>query len=140
MIVVRSCKPADIIARYRRGTTSSVRAPSRAPLKPSEPVMPTKFRKASIKSRRRTLALAGLGLIVETITSQPRGNPAAMTNVATMLRFAVAPLMASRGGLPLTGVPANDADPAVSGGADRTAWNCGRTHGAENERPNLARM
>jgi hypothetical protein len=92
--------------------------------------MPIPFRKASIRSRRRTLGLAGLGLIVETIASHPRVDVTAMVNVATMSRLAVAPVMASLGGLSWTAGPRSD-DPvgiAPAAGPARMAWLCGRKH------------
>ena len=46
--------------------------------------MSIQIRKTSIKSRKRTLGLAGIGLIVETIVSHPRVDVTAMVNVATV--------------------------------------------------------
>ena len=92
--------------------------------------MPNRFRKTSIKSRKRTLALAGLGLIVETIVSHPRVDVAAMVNVATLSRFA-APLMASFGGVAWTAQTGDNAAAAVAG-PDRVASFCRRTHHADS--------
>ncbi|MEH2477230.1 hypothetical protein V1282_000587 [Nitrobacteraceae bacterium AZCC 2146] len=96
--------------------------------------MPIQFRKTSIKSRKRTLGLAGLGLIVETIVSHPRVDVTAMVNVAMMSRFAAAPLMASLGSLSRTAGPrSNDnvgTTPAAS--PDHMASICGRTRRTES--------
>lgn len=93
--------------------------------------MPNRFRKTSIKSRKRTLALAGLGLIVETIVSHPRVDVTAMVNVATLSRFA-APLMASFGGVAWTAETQGNAAAAPVAGPDRFASFCRRTHHADS--------
>ncbi len=64
--------------------------------------MPIQFRKKSIKSRKRTLGLAALGLIAETIFGHPKVDMAAILNVATRSQFAAAPLLASIGSLSWT--------------------------------------
>lgn len=95
--------------------------------------MPIQFRKASIKSRKRTLGLAGLGLILNTITSHPKVDVTAMVNVAMMSRFAAAPLMASLGSLARTG-GSRSTDNAVTTpvtNRDHVAWNCGRARRAD---------
>jgi hypothetical protein len=97
--------------------------------------MPIQFRKTSIKSRRRTLGLAALGLIVNTITSHPKVDVAAMVNVAMMSRFAAAPLMASIGSLSRTGGSRpNDSavTTPVASRPDHIAWNCVRARRAES--------
>jgi hypothetical protein len=95
--------------------------------------MPIQFRKASIKSRKRTLGLAGLGLILNTITSHPKVDVTAMVNVALMSRFAAAPLMASLGSLTRTG-DSRSTDNAVTTPAaspNHVAWNCARARRAD---------
>jgi hypothetical protein len=101
---------------------------------PSEPVMSIQFRKTSIRSRKRTLMLAGLGLIVETIASHPKVDVARMVDVAMMSRFAVVRLMASSVGLlRTTGLHSNeDVATVPAADPDHTASNCGRIHRAES--------
>jgi hypothetical protein len=102
--------------------------------------MPMQFRKTSIRSRKRTLGLAALGLIVDAIVSHPRVDVKAMVDVAMMSRFAAAPLMASLGSLSrTTSVPASNAVPAsktvVATPAprpDQIAWICGRARRGES--------
>lgn len=55
--------------------------------------MAMKFRKLSIKSRKRTLGLAGLALVVEMVVSHPRFDMAA--GVAQVARVAAPAVMAS---------------------------------------------
>ena len=92
--------------------------------------MSIQIRKTSIKSRKRTLGLAGLGLIVETIVSHPRVDVTAMVNVAMLSRFAAAPVMASLGGLVRTGSPAGSNVATVAAAPAQTASLCGRTRRA----------
>jgi hypothetical protein len=96
--------------------------------------MPIQFRKTSIRSRKRTLGLAGLGLIVETIVSHPRVDVTAMVNVAMMSRFAAAPLMASLGSLPRPAATGSNEHVGITpaAGPDRMASLCGRTRRTES--------
>lgn len=93
--------------------------------------MPMQFRKTSIRSRKRTLGLAALGLILDAIVSHPRVDVTAMVNVAMMSRFAVPPLMASLGSLSwTTRTGSSDTSaptPAMS--PDHVVWMCARAHG-----------
>jgi hypothetical protein len=59
--------------------------------------MAIKFRKLSIRSRKRTLGLAGFGMVVEMIASHPRLDMAALANVATVTRFAAPAVLAAVG-------------------------------------------
>ena len=54
--------------------------------------MAIRFRKLSIKSRKRTLGLAGLALVVEMVVSHPRFDA---VQIATAARVAGPALMAS---------------------------------------------
>jgi len=94
--------------------------------------MPSQFRKTSIRSRKRTLGLAALGLIVDAIVSHPRVDVPAMVNVAMMSRFAVAPVMASFGGLSwTTSTGSSDtAAPTPAMSLDRVTRMCARAHGS----------
>ncbi|MGM4891748.1 hypothetical protein [Tardiphaga sp. 839_C3_N1_4] len=94
--------------------------------------MPIQFRKTSIRSRKRTLGLAALGLIVDAIVSHPRVDVPAMVNVAMMSRFAAAPLMASLGSFSwTTGTgSSNTLVPTPVMSADDVAWMCPRAHGS----------
>lgn len=55
--------------------------------------MAMKFRRLSIRSRKRTLALAGLALVVEMVVSHPRFDMAA--GMAHVARIAAPALMAA---------------------------------------------
>jgi hypothetical protein len=94
--------------------------------------MPSQFRKTSIRSRKRTLGLAALGLILDAIVSHPRVDVPAMVNVAMMSRFAIAPVMASLGGLSwTTSTGSSDTvapTPAMS--PDHGTRMCARAHGS----------
>jgi hypothetical protein len=76
-----------------------------------EPVMATKFRKLSIKSRKRTLGVAGIALVLEIIVSHPRFDMAA--NIAQTARVAGPVLMASLA--VLTRNPQSPAETAADG-------------------------
>ncbi|MES2031516.1 MAG: hypothetical protein V4477_20235 [Pseudomonadota bacterium] len=93
--------------------------------------MPSQFRKTSIRSRKRTLGLAALGLIVDAIVSHPRVDVPAMVNVAMMSRFAVAPVIASFGGLSwTTSTGSSGAVPTPAMSQDRVTRMCARAHGS----------
>jgi hypothetical protein len=97
--------------------------------------MPMQFRKTSIRSRKRTLGLAALGLIVDAIVSHPRVNVPAMVNVAMTSRFVAPPLMASLGGFVRTTSPVSNDTTVTSTPAarpDYVALMCGRVRRGES--------
>lgn len=73
--------------------------------------MAMKFRKLSIRSRKRTLGVAGLALVVEMVVSNPRFDMAA--NVAQVARVAAPAVMASLAALTRTGSAPREASPEV---------------------------
>ena len=90
--------------------------------------MPIQFRKTSIRSRKRTLGVAALGLIVDMIVGHPKVDMAAMVNVAMLSRFAAAPLLASIGSLSSTSGPGPNRPAATAPAApEYTASLCMRT-------------
>jgi hypothetical protein len=105
----------------------------RAVLEPNEPVMAMKSRKLSIKSRKRTLGLAGLALVVEIVVSHPRFDMAA--SVAHVARVAAPAVMASLASLTRTGnAPhaANSEKPSVVPVVDHTAELCAKMRRVES--------
>lgn len=94
--------------------------------------MTMKFRKLSIRSRKRTLGLAGLALLVEMVVSHPRFDMAA--GVAQMARVAAPAVMASLAALTRTGGPHETARevPAVVPGMDHTAEPCAKMRRLES--------
>jgi RNase P/RNase MRP subunit POP5 len=73
--------------------------------------MAIKFRKLSIKSRKRTLGLAGLALVMEMVVSHPRFDMAA--GVAQVARVAAPAVMASLATLTRSGNTPREAVPEV---------------------------
>jgi hypothetical protein len=93
--------------------------------------MAMKFRKLSIRSRRRTLALAGLALVVEMVVSHPRFDMAA--GVAQLARVAAPALMAaSPAVLTRSGSAAEKGAPAVVPTVDYSAEICAKTRRVES--------
>ena len=95
--------------------------------------MAMKFRKLSIKSRKRTLGLAGLALVVEVVVSHPRFDMAA--NVAQVARVAAPAVMASLAALTRTGNGPREAAPAMPGIVpvmDHTAELCAKMRRVES--------
>lgn len=75
--------------------------------------MAMKFRKLSIKSRKRTLGMAGFALVVEMVVSHPRFDMAA--GVAQVARVAVPAVMASLATFTRIGNTPRDAAPEAPG-------------------------
>ena len=103
------------------------------PSNPNEPVMAMKFRKLSIKSRKRTLGVAGLALVVEMLVSHPRFDMAA--NVAQVARIAAPAVMASLATLTRTGHTPREAvpeAPALLPVMEHTADLCARMRRVES--------
>ena len=73
--------------------------------------MAMKFRKLSIKSRKRTLGVAGLALVLEMVVSHPRFDMAA--GVAQVARMAAPAVMASLATLTRTGNAPREAVPDI---------------------------
>jgi hypothetical protein len=95
--------------------------------------MAMKFRKLSIRSRKRTLGVAGLALVVEIVLSNPRFDVAA--NVAQVARVAAPAVMASLAELTRTGTAPRDATPetpAVVPAMDHTAELCAKLRRVES--------
>jgi RNase P/RNase MRP subunit POP5 len=95
--------------------------------------MAMKFRKLSIKSRKRTLGLAGLALVVEMVVSHPRFDMAA--GVAQVARVAAPAVMASLATLTRTGHTPRETvpdAPALVPVVDHTAELCARMRRVES--------
>lgn len=94
--------------------------------------MPIQFRKTSIRSRKRTLGLAALGLILDAIVSHPRVDVPAMVNVAMMSRFAIAPVVASLGSFSWATSTGSSNTVALTPvmSADHVTRMCARAHGS----------
>jgi RNase P/RNase MRP subunit POP5 len=95
--------------------------------------MAMKFRKLSIKSRKRTLGLAGLALVVEMVVSHPRFDMAA--GVAQVARVAAPAVMASLAMLTRTGSGPRETvaeTPAVAPVVDHTAELCAKIRRLES--------
>lgn len=95
--------------------------------------MAMKFRKLSIKSRKRTLGLAGLALVVEMVVSHPRFDMAA--GVAHVARVAAPAVMASLASLTRSGNIPRDAapdTPTLVPVIDHTAELCARMRRVES--------
>jgi RNase P/RNase MRP subunit POP5 len=95
--------------------------------------MAMKFRKLSIKSRKRTLGLAGLALVVEMVVSHPRFDMAA--GVARVARVAAPAVMASLATLTRTGNTPRETvpdAPALVPVVDHTAELCARMRRVES--------
>lgn len=95
--------------------------------------MAIKFRKLSIKSRKRTLGLACFALVVEMVASHPRLDMAA--GVAHVARVAAPAMMASLASLTGTGTPPSEAVkamPAVVPVVDHTAELCAKMRRVES--------
>ena len=94
--------------------------------------MAFKFRKLSIRSRRRTLGVAGLALLVEMIASHPRFD---LTHVATMARVAGPAMMASLAALTRSGTDTADQGevaPMLVPAVDEAASSCQRSRRIES--------
>jgi hypothetical protein len=99
----------------------------------NEPVMAMKFRKLSIKSRKRTLGLAGFALVVEMVVSHPRFDMAA--SVAQVARVVAPAVMASLAVLTRSGSAPRDAVPEVPvivPAVDHTADICAKIRRVES--------
>ncbi|UGV27012.1 hypothetical protein E0H22_15735 [Rhodopseudomonas boonkerdii] len=95
--------------------------------------MAMKFRKLSIRSRKRTLGLAGLALVVEMVVSHPRFDLAA--SVAQVARVAAPAVMASLAMLTRTGSTPREAEsapPAMVPAMDHTAELCAKMRRVES--------
>jgi len=95
--------------------------------------MAMKFRKLSIKSRKRTLGVAGLALVVEMLVSHPRFDMAA--SIAQVARVAVPAVMASLATLTRTGnVPREGGPeaPAIVPVMEHTAGLCAKMRRVES--------
>jgi hypothetical protein len=95
--------------------------------------MAMKFRKLSIKSRKRTLGLAGLALVVEMVVSHPRFDMAA--GVAQVARVAAPAVMASLAALTRTGNMPRESipdTPALVPAVDHTAELCAKMRRVES--------
>lgn len=95
--------------------------------------MAIKFRKLSIKSRKRTLGVAGLALVMEMVVSHPRFDMAA--GVAQVARVAAPTVMASLATLTRTGNTPREAvpeTPAVVPVMEHTAELCARMRRVES--------
>lgn len=95
--------------------------------------MAMKFRKLSIKSRKRTLGLAGLALVMEMVVSHPRFDMAA--GVAQVARVAAPAVMASLATLTRTGNTPREsapAAPALMPVVDHTAELCAKMRRVES--------
>jgi len=95
--------------------------------------MGMKFRKLSIKSRKRTLGLAGFALVVEMVVSHPRFDM--MAGVAQVARVAAPAVMASLATLTRTGQSPGETapkTPAVVPVMDHTAELCARMRRVES--------
>lgn len=95
--------------------------------------MAMKFRRLSIKSRKRTLGLAGLALVVEMVVSHPRFDMAA--GVAQVARVAAPAVMASLATWTRTGNTPRDAVtdiPKVVPVVDHSADICARMRRVES--------
>ncbi len=95
--------------------------------------MAMKFRKLSIRSRKRTLGVAGLALVVEMVVSNPRFDMAA--NVAQVARVAAPAVMASLAALSRTGNAPREAAPempAVAPAMNHTAELCAKLRRVES--------
>lgn len=95
--------------------------------------MAMKFRKQSIKSRKRTLGLAGLALVVEMVVSHPRFDMAA--SVAHVARVAAPAAMASLATLKRTGSVTREVvpyTPSVVPVVDHTNEICARMRRVES--------
>jgi hypothetical protein len=111
-VLFAAAKRIATVARMVRQDDPSMHAESGAqPSSPYEPVMVMKFRKLSIKSRKRTLGLAGLALVMEMVVSHPRFDMAA--GVAQVARVAAPAVMASLATLTRTGNTPREAAPEV---------------------------
>ncbi|QUS39783.1 hypothetical protein RPMA_13745 [Tardiphaga alba] len=94
--------------------------------------MAFKFRKMSIKSRKRTLGIAGFALVVEMIVSHPRFD---VTHVATAARVAGPALMASLATLTRTVHQPDDTVvgvPVVTPVSDHTTMSCAKPRRIES--------
>ncbi len=95
--------------------------------------MAIKFRKLSIKSRKRTLGVAGFALVLEMVVSHPRFDMAA--GVAQVARVAAPAVMASLATLTRTGHTPREAvpeTPAVVPVMEHTAELCARMRRVES--------
>lgn len=95
--------------------------------------MAIKFRKLSIKSRRRTLGLAGLALVVEMVVSHPRFDMA--VGVAQVARVAAPAVVASLAALTRTGSVPNEVaaeTPSVVPVMEHTAELCAKMRRVES--------
>lgn len=95
--------------------------------------MAIKFRKLSIKARKRTLGVAGFALVMEMVVSHPRFDMAA--GVAQVARVAAPAVMASLATLTRTGNTPREAvreTPAVVPVMEHTAELCARMRRVES--------
>jgi hypothetical protein len=89
-------------------------------------LMAMKFRRLSIRSRKRTLALAGLALVVEMVVSHPRFDMAA--GMAHVARIAAPALMAaSPTDLTRPGTASEEGAPALVPTMDYSAGVCAKS-------------